>query len=253
MSGLGQGGVSTFAGATPGAPYPQYFGIFFGVVNNNADPQKNNRCLLQVPQLFGTAVTTWAISLTPLQNPPAVGTVITAMFIGGDVDYPVYLVTDPQILVESTAGNIQPVNTTASAGTSKKLAAADHVHTLANALESTGTNIQPVGTQAAGSSAKAARADHVHGVTDPLVVTDLSVTNTAQIGTVQPLTTLFTPAGYAINSVNTPSIASLPGEPNSGSLWVSGERNWMNSNWVNNINANFSNLISALQSAGVLH
>lgn len=163
MSQLGAGGVTTFPGATSGAAYPQYFGIFFGVVNNNADPNNSNRCLLQVPQLFGTAVTTWAVSLTPLQTPPAVGTVITAMFIGGDVDYPVYLVTDPKILVESVAGNIQPVGTTGAAGTSNKLAAADHVHTLANALESTDGNIQAVAsTSAAGVSAKAARGDHVH-------------------------------------------------------------------------------------------
>lgn len=159
---LGQGGIASVPGSTQGE-IPTWPGIYYGVVSNNNDPKKQNRCLLRVPQILGSAVTTWAVSLTPLQNPPAVGTLIAAMFVGGDLDYPCYLVVDPKISVESSAGNIQPVGTTAAAGTSKNLAAADHVHTLANALESTAGNIHGVAaTASAGTSSKAARADHVH-------------------------------------------------------------------------------------------
>lgn len=163
---IGQGGVSSVAGGAQGN-YPQYHGIFYGAVSNNADPLKKNRCTLRVPQLLGSAVTTWAMPLTPLVDPPKVGTLVAVLFTGGDLDNPVYLVVTPAVPIEGTNANIQPVGTTAAAGTSHKVAAADHVHTLANALESTAGNIQPVGGAAgAGTSPKAARADHVHvGIT----------------------------------------------------------------------------------------
>jgi hypothetical protein len=159
---IGSGGISSVLGGAQGE-IPTWPGIYYGVVSNNADPKRQNRCLLRIPQILGSAITTWAVSLTPQQNPPKVGTLVAAMFVGGDLDYPCYLVVDPIIIVESNNANIQPVGTTAAAGTSKNLAAADHVHTLANALESTNSNIQAVGaTAVAGTSAKAARGDHVH-------------------------------------------------------------------------------------------
>src|SRR6185312_698005 len=51
--------------------------------------------------------------------------------------------------------------------------------------------------------------------------------------------------------ITAPSIASLPSDPNSGSTWVSGERAFMNSNWVNNINSNEANIVTQLVLAGV--
>ena len=48
------------------------------------------------------------------------------------------------------------------------------------------------------------------------------------------------------------SIATLPNDNNSGSTWVAGERAFMNNNWVANINSNFSTIITALQSAGII-
>lgn len=159
---IGQGGVSAVAGGAQG-DYPQYHGIFYGAVSNNADPLKKNRCILRVPQLLGSAVTTWALPLTPLVDPPKVGALVAVMFSGGDLDNPVYLVVSPAVPIENVNANVQPVGTTGSAGTSHKVAAADHVHTLANALESTAANIQAVASvSSAGVSAKAARADHVH-------------------------------------------------------------------------------------------
>jgi hypothetical protein len=160
---IGQGGVSPVLGTSQG-DLPQWYGIYYGVISNNADPKNKNRAMLRVPQLLGKGATTWAVSLTPQQDKPKIGTIVAAMFIGGDIDYPCYLVVDPAIKVETTSGNIQPVGTVAAAGTSTAVAAADHVHTLANALESTSSNIQPLGTQAAGTSVKAARADHVHAM-----------------------------------------------------------------------------------------
>jgi hypothetical protein len=160
---IGQGGLSPVKGTGQGA-LPLWHGVYYGVVSNNADPKGKNRAMLRVPQLLASGSTTWAVCLTPLQDKPKIGTIVAAMFIGGDIDYPCFLVVDPKIKTETSAGNIQPVGITASAGSSTAVAAADHVHTLANALESTSTNIQPLGTQAAGTSVKASRADHVHAM-----------------------------------------------------------------------------------------
>ena len=158
---IGAGGVSPVPGSGQG-DYPQYHGIFYGAVSNNADPKKKNRCTLRVPQLLGSAVTTWALPLTPLVDPPAVGTLVAVMFTGGDLDNPVYLVVYPKVAIETNSGNVQPIGVTSSAGTSHKVAAADHVH---GNIETSAANIQPVtsgATASAGTSAKVSRADHVH-------------------------------------------------------------------------------------------
>lgn len=155
---LGSGGISPFPGGGQGE-IVQWPGVYFGAVSNNADPKNQNRCLLRIPQILGSAVTTWAVSLTPQQNPPKVGTLIAAMFIGGDLDYPCYFVVDPKVTVESVDGNIQPIGTASHAGTSKSLAAADHVHAGIDPV----ANIQAVGSvNAAGVQPLAARSDHVH-------------------------------------------------------------------------------------------
>lgn len=250
---LGQGGVSPVPGGAQGN-YPQYFGIFYGTVSNNSDPKKQNRCLLRVPMLLGGAVTTWAVSLTPLQNPPAVGTLVACMFVGGDLDNPCYMVINPKIVVESSAGNIKPIGTTSSAGTSTNLAAADHVH---GNISTTLADIKPIGGAAAvGASGRVADAQHSHGTPDPLVVNDLTVTNTAQAGNINCTGTVVTVNmqvnGFLIGSVATPSTTSLNNDTNSGNYWVSGERAFLNG-WVSAINQNFVNIIAALQSAGIFH
>lgn len=48
-----------------------------------------------------------------------------------------------------------------------------------------------------------------------------------------------------------PSITTLPHDPNSGSTWVSGERAFMNTNWVDAINANFAAITSLLAAVGI--
>lgn len=258
MSQLGVGGISAFPGGGQGE-IVQWPGIYYGAVSNNADPQKKNRCLLRIPQILGGATTTWASPLTPLVDPPAVGTLVCALFVGGDLDYPVYLVVNPAVPIESNTANVQPVGTTGSAGTSHKVAAADHVHTLANALESTGSNIQPVGTQAAGTSAKAARADHAHaglpggsagilvidstttGVADVQAEIDLFSKNVAghteiDLNATQVLvngTDLFVGNGSTSNinlnpQMVPPSTWPLSSDPNTGSSWATGERQYIN-------------------------
>lgn len=164
---IGQGGIAAVPGAAQG-DLPQFHGIFYGVVSNNADPLKKNRCLLRVPQLLGSAVTTWAISLTTLQTKPKVGTLVACMFVGGDLDYPAYMVVDPTIVTETNAANIKKIAVSSAAGSSTNVAAADHVH---GGLEPSSTKIQPITsgqTASAGTSGTAAQADHVHDATGVL-------------------------------------------------------------------------------------
>jgi hypothetical protein len=58
-------------------------------------------------------------------------------------------------------------------------------------------------------------------------------------------------SGAVTFPVAQPSVTSLPSDTNSGSTWVSGERAFMNNNWVGNVNSNESNIITQLVLAGV--
>lgn len=180
---LGSGGISPFPGGGQGE-IVQWPGVYFGAVSNNADPKSQNRCLLRIPQILGSAVTTWAVSLTPLQNPPKVGTLIAAMFVGGDLDYPCYFVVDPKVTVESSDGNIQPIGTASHAGTSKSLAAADHVHA---GIDNSLLNVQPVGAaNVVGTQPLAARADHAHAGLAAGFNGFLEITSSTQSGSDSP-------------------------------------------------------------------
>jgi hypothetical protein len=92
---LGSGGVSPVPGSAQGT-LPQFHGMYYGAVSGNADPKGKNRCLLRVPQLLGSAATTWAVSMTPLASPPAVGSLVAVVFLGGDLDHPAYMVVNPR-------------------------------------------------------------------------------------------------------------------------------------------------------------
>jgi len=46
----------------------RFYGIYRGVCIDNDDPDKLNRITLQVPQLLGTQVTTWALPCTPVTD-----------------------------------------------------------------------------------------------------------------------------------------------------------------------------------------
>ena len=58
-------------------------------------------------------------------------------------------------------------------------------------------------------------------------------------------------SGIQIVPQGIPGLYTIPQEPYSGTGWVSGERAWMNSNWVDEINYNFSQIMSCLYNAGI--
>lgn len=68
----------------------QWLGIYIGVVVNNADSSGAKRVIAQVPQVLGSAYTTWCNPVIVPSSSPTVGSRIYVMFAGGDPDYPVY-------------------------------------------------------------------------------------------------------------------------------------------------------------------
>lgn len=74
-------------------PVSQIHGIYSAVVVSVNDPLKQNRVQLQIPQVLGTAVSNWAkpLSQTTGTSVPSVGSVVMALFIGGDRNNPAYM------------------------------------------------------------------------------------------------------------------------------------------------------------------
>lgn len=74
------------------APAQQWLGTYPATVYNTADPLGQNRIQMLVPQVLGTAVSQWAtpVGLVSPSPAPAVGSVVHAMFLGGDVSHPGY-------------------------------------------------------------------------------------------------------------------------------------------------------------------
>ena len=131
-SAIGAGGISVVPGSTQ-TVYPQWFGMYYATVSNNADPLGLGRCQLNIPQVLGTEVSTWAWALTTptatggtagsattaaataavAVTPPPVGTVVAAMFLGGDLSNPAYLL----VTTSATTVTTPIATTTASTGT----------------------------------------------------------------------------------------------------------------------------------------
>jgi hypothetical protein len=72
----------------------RFYGIYRGVVRDNADPLNKTRVKVQVPQVLADAVTEWAWPVNTLGLAPVIPNVsqgVWVMFEGGDPSYPVWL------------------------------------------------------------------------------------------------------------------------------------------------------------------
>ena len=108
------------------------------------------------------------------------GTLVSVMFTGGDLDNPVYLVVTPAVPIESVSANVQAIGTANSAGVSHKVAAADHVHA---GIDTNAAHLSPVSagaTASAGTQPLASRMDHVHAAPN-LVPSNASSTITGNV------------------------------------------------------------------------
>lgn len=71
-----------------------YFGLYRGMVVNNADPENRGRLLLQVPTVTGFRQTAWAEPSHPSGFPviaPKPGDPVWAHFVAGDTAHPVWM------------------------------------------------------------------------------------------------------------------------------------------------------------------
>jgi hypothetical protein len=66
----------------------QWFGVYIGRVSKTRTT--DNWVILQVPQVMGTAETAWAAPLGYMTSAPTTGNQVQVMFIGGDINHPVY-------------------------------------------------------------------------------------------------------------------------------------------------------------------
>jgi hypothetical protein len=74
----------------------RFYGIYPGKCVENVDPEDKYRIKLQVPQIYGTAISNWAFPCTPVADDrsvfiPGLNSTVWVMFIGGDPDFPVWI------------------------------------------------------------------------------------------------------------------------------------------------------------------
>lgn len=75
----------------------KYYGKYRGLVINNVDPLQKGRLLVQVPDVLGLSVSSWAMPCVPIAGPqmgtyfvPIVGAGVWVEFEAGDPDYPIW-------------------------------------------------------------------------------------------------------------------------------------------------------------------
>ncbi len=75
----------------------KYYGKYRGLVLNNIDPMQIGRLLVQVPDVLGLGMSSWAMPCVPLAGPqmgsfflPIIGAGVWVEFEGGNPDYPIW-------------------------------------------------------------------------------------------------------------------------------------------------------------------
>ena len=73
------------------------YGKYRGLVLNNIDPEQRGRLLIQIPDVLGLSISSWALPCVPLSGMqmgayfvPLIGAGVWVEFEGGDVDYPIW-------------------------------------------------------------------------------------------------------------------------------------------------------------------
>ena len=75
----------------------KYYGKYRGMVINNVDPLQKGRLMVQVPDVLGVGISSWALPCMPFTGVqagvyvvPAIGAGVWVEFEGGDPDYPIW-------------------------------------------------------------------------------------------------------------------------------------------------------------------
>ena len=75
----------------------QYFGKYRGLVLNNIDPEQRGRLMVQVPDVLGLGLSSWAMPCVPMAGIqtgayiiPIIGSGVWVEFEAGNPDYPIW-------------------------------------------------------------------------------------------------------------------------------------------------------------------
>jgi hypothetical protein len=107
----GIGGGTKYLKTAGVAEVRQWTGVYQAKVTGTADPLNQQRVTMLVPQVLGTAISNWAVPAFPLSAAPPVGSIVLAMFTGGDNTRPMYLLT-PKSEATVSMGNVSISNLT---------------------------------------------------------------------------------------------------------------------------------------------
>lgn len=72
----------------------KHYGIYRAVVEDNRDPDKLRRIKVSIPQITGRGKdqkTGWIWPILSTERPPAIGSGVWVMYLGGDPDYPIWI------------------------------------------------------------------------------------------------------------------------------------------------------------------
>jgi hypothetical protein len=74
----------------------RFYGIYPGKCVDNKDPENKSRIKVQVPQIYGSAISNWAFPCLPVSADPSLlipgfNRTVWVMFIGGDPNFPVWM------------------------------------------------------------------------------------------------------------------------------------------------------------------
>ncbi len=75
----------------------KYYGKYRGMVLNNVDPMQKGRLLIQVPDVLGVGISSWAMPCVPVAGTqmgtymiPIISAGVWVEFEGGDPDFPIW-------------------------------------------------------------------------------------------------------------------------------------------------------------------
>ena len=92
------GGFAGNEDADDGGTGKRFYGKYRGTVLQNIDPERRGRLMVQVPDVLGPLISSWAMPCLPFAGPqmgtyivPSVGSDVWIEFEGGDSDYPIWV------------------------------------------------------------------------------------------------------------------------------------------------------------------
>jgi hypothetical protein len=224
-----------------------WLGIYTASVVSTQDPLKQSRVTLKVPQVLGTSTSNWAVPIGFEPVIPAVNQVVWAMFLGGDINHPLYLYAStvntttavPGLPTVSIVNGVTITNSTINTPTVNNGTLNNPIITGSNQSMSAGTGT--VGADSSGMALSGGTGSDASGA--------LNYTTTTGT-TVSPVSWSATGASV-IGSVT----AAAPGASSSVALtsetWHSGT---LQNGWVNQGGANvvFRYRLTALNSVEII-